>query len=50
MGVYDYFEKCNDDHPMMFPTWCCELCGQEIRNLLLLRLMIILGSLRENLK
>jgi hypothetical protein len=42
MGDYDYFEICNDDHPMMFATWCCELCVHELRNLLLLHVMIIL--------
>jgi hypothetical protein len=35
MGGYDYFENCNNDHPMMFATWCCELCGHELINLLL---------------
>jgi hypothetical protein len=42
MGGYDYFENCYDDHPMMFATLCCELCGHELRNLLLLHVMIIL--------
>ena len=35
MGGYEYFENCNDDHPMMFATWCCELCSHELRNLML---------------
>jgi hypothetical protein len=48
MGGYDYFENCNDDHPMMSSTWCCELCGHELRNLLLLRVMIV-GELGKNL-
>jgi hypothetical protein len=29
----------------MFATWCCELCGHELRNLLLLCVMIILWCL-----
>jgi hypothetical protein len=35
MGGYDYCENCNDDHPIMFAS-CCEICGRELRNMMLL--------------
>jgi hypothetical protein len=41
MGGCDCIENCNDDHPMMFASWCCELCVPELKNLLLLGVMII---------